>query len=218
MTDEEMEELLQKAAQEEIEMLEDLYADPIELRPPASPEQIAQCEAFLGRAFPPSYRHFLSLHNGFKTKHEWYFMGTEDYKTATAQRQIALINRIGFDVEDVDVSELPDDVFYPQNLYPLLDGKVLIPEHLRYLKEFADHFDEARDITHDPHTSFCTPQTWLFLPKHTLISFQEDNDCYRFFDTGTRFKDGEMNLLDYCCDGGIQGCYADFYDYLRAWA
>lgn len=224
MNDSELEAALTALVEAEAEVLSAYgYDDPQELedafdvRPPATPEQIAQCESFLNRPFSPSYRHFLSLCNGLKIADEWFFLGTEDYRTEAAQEAIALIHRVVFDADDIDTSDLPDEVFYPQNFYPLIDGKVPTPPHLQHLKEYADRLDEERVIERPkgrfPVGTCHNP----LLPRHTLISFDEGNDCYRFLDMGYQQKDGELAVFDWCGDGGIQHWHPDFYAYLRCW-
>ncbi|MEZ5510142.1 MAG: SMI1/KNR4 family protein [Gammaproteobacteria bacterium] len=72
---------------------------PVELGPPATPEQIAALEQLLGKALPDSYRAFLQLHNGWSDfEGDGKLLGTDDHAAEWVQEKIQYWN----DLWDMD--------------------------------------------------------------------------------------------------------------------
>ena len=171
------------------------------LRPPATPAQIEECEKLLGRRFSPSYRHFLTLHNGWEDfPGAMLLLGTEDYTSQAVRNEVAFRFKCQLEVLEAPVESVPEHILWPENIY-----------HLYYLSrpELADWIK----LSHFIH-EFDEEKWGLLWSKHMVIAVDFDAPRMMFFDQNTLDDDGEMEVVSLWNDGSEFRC-KNFYTFLE---
>lgn len=209
MSDAELEQLIHTLQQLTLEWYIDLDAEEdfeseVVLHLPATPAQIDECEAFLGRRFPKSYRHFLSLHNGWKNCLRSYdFLGTDDYQNKEIREHLAMIHQAVLGGWDAPIQGLPIETFYPEHIYRLIDSASPVSPTLQPLKSFLDDFNETSSD--------------LCFPKHTCLNLGDSTVNFLLVNDKSSGNE-EMEIAWYFAQGGGQGRHPNFYSLLEALA
>jgi hypothetical protein len=225
MTNQELEELIQAAMRRMLEeqlsyaaneqerlQAEQSFKRGVRLRPPALPGEIERCEAFLGRRFSASYRHFLLLHNGW----DGFFdggglFGTEDYFSNAENMLIGIWKWVQADPKlwDKDwyvewkapLGEPVPDFYRPQNFYRFMDAD---PTSSGQAARWQEYIKAYPEVMGEP-----------FVAKHTIIGEGEQGSLFLNIDSAN--QDGEMEIFDADTFCGSQS-HATFYEFLKSYA
>lgn len=199
MTDKGLEAEVQVIFQRELEN----YGNEGFLQPATSIKEIAQCQEFLGRDFSPSYRHFLCLHNGWIGFQGGYrLLGTRDYHSSEVKDEVSLHLKSFLEACNAPTQGLPNEIFFMENLYRLVDSQLCVATEIRPLKKFMDDFRENSN--------------WLCLPKHTIIAVDYDSSRLLLLDNGTTLPNGEREVVEYFSSGGFQKQrWINFYELIN---
>jgi hypothetical protein len=166
------------------------YACPQRLRRGASPTQIESCERAIERPFSASYKHFLRLHDGWENYDgQWLLLGTVDF--SSEEIRAALKTRVDDFIRGISASEVSSGELEQE----------IDPADAEAVERWISEFEENED--------------WLCLPKHTIIGFTPDSDGMLLLDVNTRSPGGEMNVVKYYFNSGVQDREANFYEFIR---
>jgi hypothetical protein len=225
MTDKELEEALQRIYQGELEeareldreaqqeegtkrlpVLENAFLVETELRPPATVEDIDECELFIGRKFSPSYRHFLRLHDGWKGFYRahgiGYLNGTYHYRfDKNARRNFAITVWAELQATAPSHAAVPnytDALYFPENFYRFLDSKDPASKALKATREFM--------------LSLQKDSIPLIALKHTLLGSEAHSRL--FLDIDTLKADGEMEVFEDDPTGFGELRWSNFYEFI----